>query len=584
MPRYILRSDPPRSSDETFRAYDLLTRRLLSARGIEHADAAERFFVRAYDEGLHDPFLLNDMDRATERLAVARARQETIAVFSDYDCDGIPGGAMLSEFLRTVSFSRVITYIPHRHHEGYGLSVEAVRELHTQGVTLLITVDCGISNGEEIAYAHTLGIDVIVTDHHEPGEALPAAYAVINPKRADSTYPFAGLCGAGVAFKLVAGLLRTLSKDASFVWTIGKEKWLLDLVGLATIADMVPLQDENRLLAHYGLMVLRKTRRPGLRHLFRTLGMVSENVTEDDIGFMIAPRINAASRMGSPHDAFLLLTTQDDGEAGAYARTLEAHNNERKGVVASMVKAVKHRLSLRSSLDPVIVVGDPSWRPSLVGLAATALAETYARPVFLWGRDGNNVIKGSCRSHGNASVIALMERVSDAFLSFGGHHASGGFSVKEECIHTLPERLSDIVRAHQDADRENSVYVDAVLTLEEVTPALLATLQRFAPFGVGNEKPIFLFRGVIPHRVEKFGKQKAHTKLTFTRKEGTLSVIGFFRVPEAYLETPRTGSACDVLAHVEESMFNGKREVRLRIVDIVPGNTVARDEGDREEV
>ncbi len=415
----------------------MLTQRLLVARNIVTAEDAKLFFDRNYDEGLHDPFLLPDMEKAVSRILEAIEKGEKIAIFSDYDCDGIPGGALLHDFFRMIGYTNFYNYIPHRHYEGYGMSKVSIDAMLKEGALLMITIDCGITNIDEVAYAEGLGMSVIVTDHHEPKDILPQATAVVNPKRKDSTYPFSGLCGTGVAFKLICGLLAR----GNFSITKGQEKWLLELVGIATIADMVPLTDENRIFAHYGLLVLRKGKRLGLSHLFRIMKTPINSVTEDDIGFMVGPRINAASRMGNPHDAFQLLVATTEAEAGSYARTLDRINNERKGVVASMVKEVKHMLSLRSTPGSVIVVGDPSWRPSLVGLVANTLSEEYTRPVFVWGRDGNGILKGSCRSGGTRSVVGIMEKASYAFIEFGGHHMSGGFSVKEDHIHTLAEIL-----------------------------------------------------------------------------------------------------------------------------------------------
>lgn len=565
--RFILGGEPPALTEETLGAYDPLSRRLLFLRGITEADVAARFFARDYETGRHDPFLLNDMERAVLRVLRAIKEGEKITIYSDYDCDGIPGGALMHDFLRSIGCTHFTNYIPHRHDEGYGLNLEAVEKIAAEGTTLMITVDCGITDNREVARAQELGIDVIVTDHHEPSLELPPAYAVLNPKRADNTYPFKGLCGTGVAFKLIEALIAR----GEFGLAPGAEKWFLDVVGLATIADMVPLVDENRLFAHYGLYVMRKGRRLGLRHLFRIMRMDPQSIVEDDIGFMIGPRINAASRMDSPEDAFRLLTAGTDEDAGAYARHLDHINNERKGVVGAMVKDIRGRLAKREDMASVIVAGDPSWRPALVGLAANTLAEEHGRPVFVWGRDGRGRIKGSCRSGGDISVVELMREVPEHFSEYGGHHASGGFSVKDEQIHTFPEALNEAyARLQTGAREEATTFVDAELRLEEVTAVLVRTLSTFAPFGEGNHKPLFLFRNVVPERAELFGKTKEHSKLIFKTAVGTLNAIAFFRRPEEFKEPLEAGKPCDLIAHVEESTFGGRRERRLRIVEALP--------------
>ncbi len=543
-----------------------VVRQLLYARGVNTKDAAHTFVSPQYD-ALHDPFLMTDMERAVERILHALASGERIVVYSDYDCDGIPGGVLLHDFFSSVG-ANFKNYIPHRHHEGYGLNVEAIEKLHEEGAQLVITVDCGITDVEPAARAKALGIDLIITDHHEVGIELPDAYAILNPKR-DDAYPFKGLCGSGVAWKLVQALIERGGFDLKTGW----EKWWLDVVGIATIADMVPLTGENRTLAHYGLQVLRKTRRPGLQHLFRAMRMKQEYITEDDIGFMIGPRINAASRMDTPEDAFHMLATRDEDAAGGHARHLEKLNNERKGVVAAMVKDIKKRMERVIDVPPVIVMGNPEWRPALVGLAANTLVETFNRPVFLWGRDGREIIKGSCRSDGSVSVVSLMHEVRDVFIEYGGHHVSGGFSVQQPAIHTFESRLNEAYGVVQDrAPEEKEIIVDAELSLEEISPRFVREVGQLAPFGEGNAKPLFAFRSVTPTRVEQFGKSRDHTKVLFETFDGTVEAIAFFAEPDAFTASLVAGEARTIIAHAEQSFFMNRMSTRLRIVDVLPAN------------
>lgn len=279
---------------------------LLTRRGLTDAEAIEAFLNPSYDDMTNDPYLLKDMEKGVVRILGAIDAHEKIAVYSDFDADGIPGGIILHDFFKKIGYDNFVNYIPHRDTEGYGFHKDAVRALSKEGVTLIITVDVGITAVDTVVYAQELGVDCIVTDHHEPLDTIPSAVAVINPKQATCTYPFSGLCGAGVAYKLVQALLQ----EARFSHIPrGWEKWLLDLVAIATVADMVPLVDENRALVHWGLYVLRKSQRPGLIALLRKLRIQQRFVTEEDIGFFIGPRINAASRMGHPQDAFELLST-----------------------------------------------------------------------------------------------------------------------------------------------------------------------------------------------------------------------------------------------------------------------------------
>ncbi|KXJ98316.1 MAG: Single-stranded-DNA-specific exonuclease RecJ [Parcubacteria bacterium OLB19] len=334
-------------------------------------------------------------------------------------------------FFSVIGYKNFVNYIPHRHYDGFGLSSKAVLGIKEKyNPSLIITIDCGTVDLEAIKLAKDNKIDVIVTDHHEPKAELPEAVAIVNPK-VGNTYPFTGLCGAGVVFKLIQALIAR----GNFSIPSGVEKWWLDMVGVATIADMVPLRDENRVFALYGLKVLRKTRRPGLQKLLRKQKIDPQYLSEDDIGFTIGPRINAASRMDNPEDAFLLLATKDEDEAEMRVLHLEKLNTERKATVALMTKEAHKRLELLEEVPKVLVFGSPSWRPSLVGLVANKLAEEYNRPAFLWGRDGNGMLKGSCRSGGDVSVVRLMEATPEIFHEFGGHHMSGGFTVKEEEVH-----------------------------------------------------------------------------------------------------------------------------------------------------
>lgn len=566
-----LKAQAPEAVHTALNAHSPLMRQLLFARGIVNEVSAEKFLNPNYDEHLHDPFLLTDMEKGAERVLTAMRDGEHIVIYTDYDCDGIPGGVLLHDFFTALGYTNFENYIPHRHREGYGFNAESVQGFIERGTKLIITVDCGITDHGAAERAQEAGIDVIVTDHHEAGEILPPAYAIINPKR-DDAYPFKGICGTTVAFKLVQAILILGKEKGKITLKDGWEKWWLDLVGLATVADMVPLVDENRVLARYGLSVLRKSRRPGLQHLIRKAGGSQKHLTEEDIGFTIAPRINAASRMDDPEDAFHMLRTQSEEEAGAHVFHLEKLNNERKGVVASMTKEAKKRLLQSIEIPAVIVMGNPEWRPSLVGLVANSLAEEFKRPAFLWGRDGKDIIKGSCRSDGKISVVALMEHAREAFLTFGGHHASGGFSVSHDRIHFLQEAL---IEAHTKSGSEIIVpgsevhEVDTTITFEDITDSFMNDLEKLSPFGMGNPKPLFEIKHVVPESVEIFGKAKNHTKLRYRSSRGRHEAICFFRLPHEFGKTPEVGVSHTLVTHIERSYFMGRIETRLRIVDIV---------------
>jgi single-stranded-DNA-specific exonuclease len=541
-----------------------LMNQLLAARGITDSQAAAEFLNPNYDQQLHDPALLHDMVAACQRLEAALGAGERVAIFSDYDCDGIPGAVVLHDFFKAIKYDNFQNYIPHRHYEGFGLSNQAIDSLKKDGVTLAITIDCGTSNIDEVAYANQQGVDIIVTDHHEPEADLPEAVAVVNPKL--GTYPFPDLCGAAVVFKLAQAMLQR----GQFELAVGWEKWWLDMVGIATVADMVPLRGENRVLAHYGLQVLRKSRRPGLQQLLKKAKANQLYLTEDDIGFTIGPRINAASRMDTPEDAFYMLSETDIEKAGERVQHLEKLNTERKTQVALMTKDLHKRLKNLEEIPAVLVMGHPEWRPSLVGLAASKLAEEHGRPVFLWGTDGNGVYKGSCRSGGSVSVVKLMQAVPEVFIEAGGHHVAGGFSVKDEHIFTFGEKLVAAMDTLGDtAVVDEAVAIDAVITLAEVNPLLVKQLAQLSPFGAGNPKPVFAFKDVTPQSVALFGKTKEHTKLTFVTETGTLEAIAFFQTPDQFTKEPRVDVPCTLIGHVEQSFFMGRQQIRVRIVAVL---------------
>jgi single-stranded-DNA-specific exonuclease len=534
---------------------------LLSERGVKPEE--KEIFLNPDYSRLHDPLLLPDMEIARDRVLSAIKNFEKIVIFSDYDADGIPGAVVLSDFFKRIKYENVSFYIPHRHDEGFGLNIGAIEEIAEKGTKLIITIDCGTADLEEVRRASELGLDVIVTDHHESSE-LPEAFAIVNPKRIDGVYPFKELCGSAIAFKLVQAILN----KESFGIKPGMEKWSLDMVGVATLSDMVPLVDENRILAKFGLEVLRKSPRPGLAALFRRLNIEQKYLSEDDVAFSITPRINAASRMGSPEDAFKLLSTADQVEAERLADHLEKINHERKGLVASIVKAAKQELSKRENIPEVIVIGNPEWRPAILGLVANSLVEEYLRPVFAWGRDGDGMLKGSCRSYNGYDLFELMNLAKESFIEFGGHKGAGGFSFTLEQLTTLEEKLSQALHAvSPPLGGETAKWLP--IRLEDIGENLWQTVAQFAPFGMGNEKPVFRVSCEVKE-VRKFGKSNEHLEIIMSDgKNSSIRAINFFTSPETYqltnLPTYKT-----VHAHLEKSYFRGYPELRLRIVNIEP--------------
>ncbi len=543
------------------RLHESLVEHLMLARGVTPEGFAD-FLEPDYVAHSHDPFLLPGMEAAVDRIVHAIQTNEPVCVWSDYDADGVPGGVMLTQFLRDMGLS-VRHYIPHRHKEGYGLNIEGLSTLASAGIKLVITCDLGTTEIGQIAFANQKGIDVIVTDHHLEPAALPDALAIINPKLSSSKYPFDGLCGAGVAWKLVQGVLMKYRPES---FPDGKEKWYLDLVGIGTLSDMVPLVGENRMLAQFGLRVMRRGRRPGLAALLKLLRIAPLTLTEDDIGFMVSPRINAASRMDSPEAAAKLLATEDAEEASNLAYALNKINDERKALVATTVKEVNKRMSAGGHDAPVIVMGSPSWRPGILGLVANSLVEAHHKPAFVWGREGGDLLRGSCRSEGVTNVVELMHAAGDVLDHCGGHAASGGFALLEEHAHELPAALNKAYEAIKaQAEVKEARWIDRELDLSEL-PYALGKLERLAPFGIGNEKPLFIFPNATVGSVKTFGKQKNHLQISVADEFNRADGIAFFSTPESFTKQPITGERVDVVGHVERDW---RGQPRVRIVDIV---------------
>lgn len=627
-----------------------IVEQLLVSRGYTTEDEKKRFLTPDYDHDMHSPSLLVDIDRATSRVLRALETGERIAIYADFDCDGIPAAVVMHDFFTKIGYTNFVVYIPHRDTEGFGVHTSAIDTLHADGVTLIITVDVGSSALEQIAYAQEKGIDVIVADHHEFAcdaegkDILPPAYAVINPKR--KPYPFPDLCGSGVAFQFVRACIDTgrekyagLEKDDAeknstlhlytlAQYPVGHEKWMLDMVGLATIADMVPLVGENRVLAKYGLLVLQKSRRPGILALCRVAKIDQQHITEETIGYTIAPRINAASRMGDARIAFELFSTQDPVHATACAEKLEHLNNERKGLVGAIAKSAHAKIRERftalqkisrenslveasvdcldlleadprtfsreaflgevNCLPPVVVLGDPDWKPSVLGSVASTLAEHYKRPFFLWGREGTGLLKGSCRTHGSVDVLAVMTHASHILIQHGGHKAAGGFAVTEINVHVLQkefEKAYDILNQtisstfSLPAQDQNSVSLQSEeeqpidILVEHVSLETVRGLRKLAPFGMGNPEPVMRMLGIVT-AVSQFGKEKNHFECTLANEptvgkpSKTARCMAFFSSPDSFTYAPNVGDTVCVTGTISESRFAGRVRAEVRVEDI----------------
>jgi len=549
-----------------FQTYPELLGELLFYRDITTKVEADGFLNPDYDKGTHNPFLMKGMEKATERILRAISDNQKIIIYSDYDADGIPGAVILSDFFKKIGFLNYENYIPSRLTEGYGLNAPAIEKFKNDGVNLLITIDCGITNVAEVKLARDGGIDVIITDHHLTNGELPPAFAILNPKQTADNYPDKMLCGAGVAYKLIQALIEKGNFDLPPGW----EKWLLDMVGLATIADLVPLKNENRIFARYGLLVLRKSPRLGLLKLLRKMGTSQQKLTEDDIGFMLAPRINAASRVADPRIAFDLLSTTDEIEADNFSCQLHKLNNTRKTLVAVAVRKANKKIKERDE-KTVIVIGDTDWNLGLSGLIASSLKDEYKKPCFVWGTDAGGNYCGSCRSD-CVDLMELMNLVEDGlFTNMGGHKKAGGFGIASEQIHFFEDKILEAFGKIENKTGEvEEIFVDKKLCLDDVNWENYKLIEKMAPFGMGNAKPLFLFENIEIVGTKVFGKTKNHLELVFQNSRGgKIKAIDFF---SDYLgggiSALKIGQTINLLANFDKNSFNGANELRLRVVGI----------------
>jgi single-stranded-DNA-specific exonuclease len=588
---YKIRPELNTEQREKLSEFSDIVSHLLFHRGITDNSAAQDFLNPNYEKHSYDFGLLKDIDKTVERILQAVTQNEKICIFSDYDADGIPGAVVLSDFFKKIGYENVFVYIPHRNKEGFGLNSGAIEKISEDGAKILITIDCGISDVEQIQQATDAGIDVIITDHHDPNGHQSSAYAVVNPKQPDCKYPDKNLCGSGVIFKVVQALVKKIRSDEKLSTEIsektgvaletelteGWEKWLLDMVGIATLSDMVPLVDENRVFAKYGLLVMQKSRRKGFQKLLKIARLNQNQIAEDDVGFTISPRINAASRMDSPELAFQMLSTDDDVVANDVVKHLDKINNERKGYVAAMVKEINKVLSDNHDehIDKKLVVyGNPNWQPSLLGLAASSIVGSHKKPVFLWGRGDGDNLKGSCRSDGSLNLVELMNNVDHGTIyGFGGHAMAGGFEVTDDGVFNLHDELEKAhikTKSSEGDEGFGLINVDRKILIDEIDWKLFNEINKLAPFGVGNEKPVFLLENVKVSSADKFGKTANHTKLLLQKNNGSnLSAIKFFSDGDEKLSKVASGDSVNLIVNLEKSTFGRYPELRLRIVDIL---------------
>jgi len=546
-----------------------LVAHLLVNRGIAEPDAARAFLAPDLN-GLHDPMLLPDMDKAVGRIRRAIAGGERLLVYGDYDADGVTATSLLLQFFRLLDLQPP-HYIPHRVEEGYGLHAEAVEAAAADGVKLIVTVDCGVSAAAEVELARKRGIDVVVTDHHEPPRRLPRACAVVNPKLTGSLYPFRDLSGVGVAFKLAWAMAQSFSPGKRVSEQF--RNFLLDAMGLVamgTVADVVPLVGENRIFAIYGLEALRRSAHPGIAALVRQACVADKPLTPRDISFGIGPRLNAAGRLAEAGLCVELLTSDCPERAADIARSLEAKNRERQRIQNAILADARRRLAERGDWRQrrAIVLADEGWHAGVVGIVAARLAEEFSRPTVLLSLDGD-IARGSARSVPQCDLFAAIEACQDLLLSYGGHSQAAGVRMLRRSLGDFVRMFeAQVARALEGWEPCKLMEVDAEVLLPAITPRLVRDIERLAPYGQGNEPPVLACSDVVvAGRPRLMGGQGQHLSFYVRQGDHSMRAVGF-RMGELYDDLAAGDVRCDVAFTPKFNGYRGPEEVELELRDV----------------
>ena len=523
--------------------------RLLFSRGIKDEDSLSRFLAPSLDD-LHDPYLLHDMDKAVNRIRRAIEQGEFILVYGDYDADGMTSASILKETLEQLG-AECLVYLPNRFTDGYGPNASVYKYfIEQQGISLIVTVDNGVAGHEAIDLAQSMGVDVIVTDHHSMPEVLPGAYAIVHPEHPEADYPFKQLAGCGVAFKLACALLEEVQVE------------LLDLVAIGTIADIVSLTDENRIMVQYGLEVLRNTQRIGLQELFEIAGIATSDITEETVGFQLAPRLNALGRLDDPNPAIDLLTGFDDEEVHEIALMIQEKNEERKEIVQAIYEEAKSLVDPNKSVQ---VLAKEGWNPGVLGIVAGRLLEELGQTVIVLNIEDGRA-KGSARSIEAVNIFEALDPHRSIFLAFGGHAGAAGMTLEVEQLDALSEILETYVKDKGIAAKGKSrLYLDEELDLESLSLDTVKSFEKLAPFGMDNQKPVFYIRDFQVENARSMGAGDSHLKLKISKGTANFEVVAFGQGAKA-TEFAQT-KQLELAVTLSVNQWNGQTTLQLMMVD-----------------
>ena len=560
--RWTLKSKPEKEKVQKLQnelQVDALIATLLVQRGVETYDQAKAFFRPSLTD-LHDPFLMKDMDKAVVRIEEAILKGENILVFGDYDVDGTTAVSLVSSYLKSY-YPNVATYIPDRYNEGYGISFTGIDFAEDNEFSLIIALDCGIKSIDHIAYANAKNIDFIICDHHRPGDELPDAVAILDPKRNDCSYPYDELCGCGIGFKLIQALASKRGQ------TLEDLVLYLDLVATAIAADIVPITGENRILAKYGLEVINSNPRPGIKALIQNVNKKSLTIT--DVVFIVAPRINAAGRIKHGNEAVALLTEYDLDQAEQFASEIEQHNSDRKGLDKQItVEALAQIEDNNEKENFTTVIYQENWHKGVIGIVASRLTETYYRPTIVFTKSGDK-LAASARSVKDFDVYNAIEACSMHLEQFGGHKYAAGMTLKEENYEAFKAAFEKEVRNTISSELLiPEIEIDAEINLSDISPKLIRVLNQFEPFGPENMTPVFMTKNIKDTGYPKLlGKEEEHLKL-FVKQENSegFGAIAFFMGNK--LNQISNQKPFDAVYCIDENEFKGTVTVQLRIKDL----------------